>query len=212
MYCTVDLSGIKQLKNRMFWWGAGLKDKNYIEAYCQRISADFISLANLSGDIAEVVQILETAIQNGSKILLCGNGGSAADAQHIAAELLGRFKRERRAQPALALTTDTSILTAVGNDYDFTEIFSRQVEAHGAAGDVLIAISTSGNSQNIVKAAEKARDLSVMVVGLTGSSGGALADQCDHMVRVPSDETSHIQEMHIAVGHMVCALVESRLE
>jgi len=161
--------------------------------------------------IASAASAVLAALQSGGKILLCGNGGSAADAQHIAAELMGRFKKERRALAAIALTTDTSALTAIANDYDFSDVFARQVEGLGRAGDVLVAISTSGNSDNIIKAVKAAKARGLAVIAMTGEGGGALALLGDHALKVPSGETSHIQEMHIAVGHMMCALVESGL-
>jgi D-sedoheptulose 7-phosphate isomerase len=144
----------------------------------------------------------------GGKILLCGNGGSAADAQHLAAEFVNRFQRDRRALAAIALTTDTSVLTSIGNDSSFDQIFSRQVEALARPGDLLIAISTSGNSPNVLKAVEAARRLGVATVGLCGGSGGALAAAADEAFVVPSRETPRIQEIHITLGHVWCALTE----
>lgn len=186
-------------------------DKQFIEAYCRRASAGFSALESMAAEIEAAAGALSEALRPGSKVLLCGNGGSAADAQHIAAELMGRFKAERRALAAIALTTDTSALTAIANDYDFSDVFARQVEGLGRAGDVLIAISTSGNSENIIKAAKTAKARGLTVIAMTGVGGGALAALGDHALTVPSGETSHIQEMHIAVGHMMCALVESGL-
>jgi len=188
-----------------------LSSADYIKAYCKQIATDFEALEAQSGEIAVTALTVLSALQNGGKVLLCGNGGSAADAQHIAAELMGRFKAERRALAAIALTTDTSALTAIGNDYDFSDIFARQVEGLGRAGDVLVAISTSGNSENIINAANAAKARGLTVIAFTGESGGALAPLGDHVLKVPSSETSHIQEMHIAVGHMICSLVESGL-
>jgi D-sedoheptulose 7-phosphate isomerase len=151
------------------------------------------------------------ALRAGHKVLLCGNGGSAADAQHIAAELVGRYTRERHGLPAIALTTDTSALTAIGNDYGFDRIFARQVEALAQAGDVLIAISTSGNSPNVLQAVEAARRLGVATVGLAGRDGGALRGASDLCIVAPHDETARIQELHITVGHILCDLVEASL-
>jgi len=148
------------------------------------------------------------ALKNQKKIMLCGNGGSAADAQHIAAELVGRFKKERRALPAIALTTDTSALTAIANDYDYSEVFSRQVEALANTGDVLIAISTSGESENVIKAVEAARTKGCKIVGFLGKDGGRLKDMCDAVLVVPSFETARIQEMHILIGHILCSLID----
>ena len=162
--------------------------------------------------IAEAGQICALALQSGKRIYLCGNGGSAADAQHIAAELIGRFVRERRSLPAIALTTDTSALTAISNDYGYEQVFSRQVEGLAEEGDVLIAISTSGNSSNILKAVEVARERGSRVIGLSGKSGGDLHTAVDLSLVVPSDVTARIQEMHIVIGHLLCALIERHLE
>src|SRR2546421_5408766 len=148
------------------------------------------------------------ALKNGNKILICGNGGSAADAQHIAAELVGRYEKERRGWPAIALTTDTSALTALANDYGYELVFARQVQALATSGDVLIAISTSGNSANILAAVKQARDLGCVAIALTGAGGGQLAKICDASVVVPSDRTSRVQEAHITIGHLWCELVD----
>ena len=148
------------------------------------------------------------ALKSQKKILLCGNGGSAADAQHIAAELVGRFKKERRALPAIALTTDTSALTAISNDYGYEQVFARQVEALAQKGDVLIAISTSGESENVLQAVEVARAKECKVVGLLGRDGGRIKDLCDAAIVVPVQETARIQEMHILIGHILCALID----
>jgi D-sedoheptulose 7-phosphate isomerase len=148
------------------------------------------------------------ALESGNKVLLCGNGGSAADAQHIAAELVGRYEQERRSFPAIALTTDTSALTALSNDYGYEEVFARQVQGLAVAGDVLIAISTSGKSANVIKAAEKARALGCQVVGLTGGSGEPLTSHCDIAIVVPSERTSRVQEAHITIGHLWCEMVD----
>ncbi len=163
--------------------------------------------------LVEAAQVLADAFQNEHKVLLCGNGGSAGDAQHLAAELIVRLRPEnvRRALPAIALTTDTSALTACANDYDFDRIFSRQVEALGQEGDVLLAISTSGNSANVIKAAEEARERGMRVIAFTGRTGGQLKGVAHHTIRVPSDDVMRIQESHIAVGHIVCHLVDKML-
>lgn len=151
------------------------------------------------------------ALRNGKKILLAGNGGSAADAQHIAAELVSRLNYDRPGLAAIALTTDTSALTAIGNDYGFEQIFSRQLEAIGNVGDVLIAISTSGNSANILKAVESAKAKNITTIALTGKSGGKLADKCDIGLHMPSSATPHIQECHIMFGHILCQMIEETL-
>jgi D-sedoheptulose 7-phosphate isomerase len=168
-------------------------------------------MAALEAEIASAGELCGHALVKGHRIFLCGNGGSAADAQHIAAELIGRFVNDRRALPAIALTTDTSALTAIGNDYGYDEVFSRQVEGLCREGDVLIAISTSGNSGNVLKAVDAAHRAGASVIGLSGKSGGALDAKCDVSLVVPSDVTARIQEMHIVIGHLICALVEEHL-
>ena len=149
------------------------------------------------------------ALAGNNKILLAGNGGSAADAQHIAAELTGRFRREREGLPAIALTTDTSALTAIGNDYGFEQIFARQIEALGCKDDLFIAISTSGNSPNIIKALEVAKKQGCKSVGLSGNKGGKMRALCDVCIVVPSNDTARIQEMHTLIGHIFAHLVDS---
>jgi D-sedoheptulose 7-phosphate isomerase len=161
------------------------------------------------GEIEQAGRLICDALRAGNKILLCGNGGSAADAQHIAAELVGRYERQRRAFPAVALTTDTSALTALSNDYGYEEVFARQVQALATAGDVLIAISTSGKSPNVIKAVERARAIDCKTIGLTGCSGEPLASNCDLAIVVPSERTSRIQEAHITIGHLWCEMVDS---
>ena len=158
--------------------------------------------------IAEMAEICVNALQKGHKILLCGNGGSAADAQHIAAELVGRFHRERRSLPAIALTTDTSILTSVGNDYSYDDVFSRQVEGLGEAGDVLWCITTSGNSENVLRAADVAKKKQMTVIASLGKDGGKAVAFCDALFIVPSDSTARIQEMHILAAHAICEVID----
>jgi D-sedoheptulose 7-phosphate isomerase len=165
------------------------------------------SAAALSQPISEAIDLMFGALSNGNKILACGNGGSAADCQHFAAELVGRFERERFPLPALALTTDTSIMTAVGNDYSYREIFSKQVQAFGQAGDVLLAISTSGNSANVLAAAEAALEREMRVVALTGKDGGELGKMltdADVHICVPHSRTARIQEVHLVTIHCIC--------
>jgi D-sedoheptulose 7-phosphate isomerase len=164
------------------------------------------------GEIAEAGSLIWQALNAGNKVLLCGNGGSAADAQHIAAELVGRYELHRRAFPAISLTTDTSALTALSNDYGYEEVFARQVEALAAMGDVLIAISTSGKSPSVVKAADQARAMGCKTIALTGCSGEPLASHCDLGVVVPSNRTSRVQEAHITIGHLWCELIDKALE
>ncbi len=165
-------------------------------------------LHELEPIVAEVGALWVSALQRGGKIVLMGNGGSAADSQHIAAELVGRYLSERKGLAAIALTTDTSILTAVGNDYGYDAVFARQIEALAQPDDVVIGYSTSGNSGNVCLAMEKARAIGCQTVALTGDSGGKLVDLVDHCLRVPSNETPRIQEAHAFIGHMLCAYVD----
>ncbi|MGH9962912.1 MAG: D-sedoheptulose-7-phosphate isomerase, partial [Pyrinomonadaceae bacterium] len=161
------------------------------------------------GEIQQAGILICASLRQEKKILLCGNGGSAADAQHIAAELVGRYELQRRAWPAIALTTDTSTLTALSNDYGYEEVFARQVEALATVGDVLIALSTSGKSANVIKAAETARQLGCKTIALTGETGEPLTSLCDVAVSVPSKRTSRVQEAHITIGHLWCEMVEA---
>ncbi|EHO1594378.1 D-sedoheptulose 7-phosphate isomerase [Campylobacter coli] len=151
------------------------------------------------------------AYRNGNKTLLAGNGGSAADAQHIAGEFVSRFYFDRPGIASIALTTDTSILTAIGNDYGYENLFARQVQAQGVKGDVFIGISTSGNSKNILKALDLCRQKEIISIGLSGASGGAMNELCDYCIKVPSTCTPRIQEAHILIGHIICAIVEEEL-
>ena len=160
--------------------------------------------------LARIAELLTDALAAGGRVYVCGNGGSAADAQHIAAELAGRFRRDRRALGCAALTTDTSVLTAVGNDYGFERVFSRQVEALGRAGDVLWALSTSGRSANVLAAARAARDRGMRVVAMTGSDGGELAGAADACFRAPAERADLVQQLHQLAYHAVCELVEAR--
>lgn len=166
---------------------------------------------SLAGIIADGARVIIDAYRAGRKVFLIGNGGSAADAQHIAGEMVGRFKLERVALPAMALTTNTSTLTALANDYGYDSVFRRQLEALAGERDILIAISTSGISSNIVQAAETARARGLTVIALTGKSGGELKDRADLTIMVPSDDTPRIQEAHITIGHIICQLVERGL-
>ncbi len=163
------------------------------------------------GQIEATGLLICETLASGGKILLCGNGGSAADAQHIAAELVGRYEQPRRAFPAIALTTDTSAMTALSNDFGYEEVFARQVVALATAGDVLIAISTSGKSPNVVKAVEQARAIGCKTIGLSGCSGEPLSSHCDLNIVVPSDRTSRVQEAHITIGHLWCEMVDNSL-
>ena len=182
--------------------------KNFLNA-----SADlkYQVAETLSEKILEATRLIKESLAGGGKLLLMGNGGSAADAQHIAAELVGRFKNERPAIPAIALTVDTSILTALGNDYGFDTIFSRQIEALCVRGDVAIGISTSGNSENVIRALKKAKEIGAATAALGGGDGGRMKEIADHTIIVPSKTTARIQEMHIIIGHMLCGAIERGL-
>ncbi len=170
------------------------------------------ALADTSSEVvARAAALVYECLRDGHKVLLCGNGGSAADAQHISGEFVGRFLRERRALPSIALTTDTSILTAIGNDYSYDVIFSRQVEALGQPGDVLIGITTSGNSPNVLRAVEAAKRIGLRTIGLTGLSGGKLAPLADVCICVPTTATPRVQEGHIAIAHVICELVDDAI-
>lgn len=163
---------------------------------------------DLIPDIEKAGALFKEALASGHKILFCGNGGSAADSQHLAAEIVGRFQKERRPFPAIALTVDTSILTAVGNDYGFDTVFARQVWALGEKGDVLVGISTSGNSQNVLEAIDAAREKGLTVIGLTAYGGGKMKEACDICLAVPAKVTARAQEMHIMIGHILCEIAE----
>lgn len=170
------------------------------------------TIENLQSYIYTACIIATETINSGHKILFCGNGGSAADAQHLAAELSGRYKIERRGLPGIALTTDTSVLTAVGNDYGYDRVFDRQVEALANEGDLLIGISTSGNSANVLSAFARARELGCRTIGLSGRDGGAMNECCDINIIVPSSDTPRIQEMHIMIGHIICQAIDDSLK
>jgi len=168
-------------------------------------------LPQLAKEVSLAVDMIHTSMSGGGQLLVAGNGGSAADAQHIVAELTGRFLLEREPLRALALHGNTSALTAIGNDYGYDRVFARELQAHARPGDVLLAISTSGNSSNILRAIEAARPCEVVVIGLTGESGGQMRTSCDLCICVPSKSTARIQEMHITIGHAMCELLEERL-
>ncbi len=169
------------------------------------------SMTGLSAAVHQAAGLCSDSLRRGGKLLFCGNGGSAADSQHLASELTGRFIKERRPLAALALTTDSSALTCIANDYAFDEVFARQLAALGKAGDVLVAISTSGNSRNVIRAVEEARAIGLQVIGLLGRDGGALGPVCDVAVVVPSQVTARIQEAHILIGHTLCGMIEESL-
>lgn len=161
--------------------------------------------------IEKVVGAVTTAFKNGNRVYFCGNGGSAADAQHLAAEFSGRFYTDRKALPAEALHCNTSYLTAVANDYGYDVVFSRMIDGIGQAGDVLIGLSTSGNSGNIIKAFDVAKEKQMITVAFTGETGGKMKDMADHLINVPSKDTPRIQESHIMIGHIICQLVEEKM-
>jgi D-sedoheptulose 7-phosphate isomerase len=164
---------------------------------------------NLTTDIEEACKLVTNTIQSGKKVILFGNGGSAADAQHIAAEFTGRFVKERKGLPAIALTTDTSALTAIGNDYGFDQIFERQVEALANEGDLLIGISTSGNSSNVINAFKRGKEIGCASLGFSGKDGGKMNNACDLNLTVPASITARVQEMHILIGHILCSAVDT---
>jgi D-sedoheptulose 7-phosphate isomerase len=178
-----------------------------------RLGAE-VRLAVIKTSIQKIVhtaELITTCLQRGGKLMLFGNGGSAADAQHLAAEFVGRFARDRAPIPALALTTDTSALTAIANDFGFEQVFARQVIALGCPGDVVLAISTSGKSPNVLYGVQAARERGITTIGLTGGDGGQLANLADYVIVVPSRTTAHIQETHIAIGHALCEAIEQAL-
>lgn len=188
-----------------------LRDAEHVRAMCAVAAANFTTLAEQSNLVVAAAERITSALRSGGKVLFCGNGGSAADSQHLAAEFMGRFLRDRAPLPAMALTVDTSALTAIGNDYGFDDVFARQLRGVGNRADVLVALSTSGNSRNVLAAIAAARHIGMTVIGLTGEGGGAMGVLCDVCFRVPSVETPRIQEMHIALGHMICELVENAM-
>jgi len=174
------------------------------------ISNNFLELKKQhSATIIKITDAWIQALSNGNKVIFCGNGGSAADSQHLAAELMGRYKIDRVPMPALSLTTDTSALTAIGNDYGYEHVFSRPLRGIGNRGDVLVGISTSGNSKNILNAFDVAKEKGITTVAFTGAKGGKMKEKADITLNVPSDITNNIQEMHIACGHMICGIVEN---
>lgn len=174
----------------------------------QQVLADVLADLEIQAELCRAAQACIDALQAGHKILFAGNGGSAADSQHLAGELVSRFAYDRPGLPAFALTTDTSVLTAIGNDYGYERLFARQVQAVGQRGDVLVAFSTSGKSPNIIAALREARERGFYTIGMTGASGGAMVPLCDSLIRIPSGDTPKIQEGHITLGHILCGLIE----
>ena len=191
-----------------------MDSKDFIQRY---LKDSTVSLSKMSSDtqlMSEVTNIADECVsrlQKGKKLLFAGNGGSAADCQHMAGEYVSRFLFNRDGLPAIALTTDSSILTAIGNDYGFENLFSRQVEALGASGDLLFCYSTSGNSKNILKAIEAAKKIDICVAGMTGFNKGKMDDMCDYLIQIPSEHTPNIQEGHLIVGHAICGAVEQQI-
>lgn len=182
---------------------------NVIETAFENIADNFMKLKQKSSVVEQIAKIWIEALGNGNKVIFCGNGGSAADSQHLAAELMGRYKFDRAPMPAMSLTVDTSALTAIGNDYGYDKVFSRQLKGIGNKGDVLVGISTSGNSKNILDAFAVAKEKGIKTVAFTGEGGGEMLKSADICLNVPSSTTNNIQEMHIACGHLICGIVEA---
>jgi D-sedoheptulose 7-phosphate isomerase len=191
-----------------------MKEDNYINFISNEIEKrialknTILNSTDLVSKINESAHLCIKALKSGNKILLAGNGGSAADSQHIAGELVNRFNFDRPGLPALALTTDSSVLTSIANDYEFESIFSRQIESIGVSGDIFLAISTSGNSKNILKAVLAAKKMNIPIISLTGEGGGELLDHSDVLIAVPSNMTPDIQEIHIMISHLICTIIE----
>lgn len=188
-------------------------EKVIIEHIRKSISVKEFILSDISllNDIKEAAMLVTNAYKRGNKTLLAGNGGSAADAQHIAGEFVSRFYFDRPGIPSIALSTDTSIITAIGNDYGFDKLFERQVQAQGISGDIFIGLTTSGNSENIIKALQVCKEKNIQSIILTGETGGKSSEMCDICIKVPSDETPRIQESHILIAHIICCIVEEEL-
>lgn len=185
--------------------------KKRIKSYFEQISNHFLQLSENTAEIEKAIYTVLDSLNNGNKIIFCGNGGSAGDSQHLAAELMGRYKIDRAPLPAIALTVDTSAITAIGNDYGYENVFSRQLKGLGSKGDTLFAISTSGNSENIICAADEAKKMGIKVIGLTGKKKNKLSEKSDICIHTSSEQTNHIQEMHIAIGQLICGIVEETL-
>ena len=185
--------------------------KKKIKNYLQNVSNNFKLLESQSDNIKIATNTMIKALNSKNKIIYCGNGGSAADSQHLSAELMGRYKLDRKPLPAISLTVDTSAITAIGNDYGFEHIFSRQLEGIGNKGDVLYATSTSGESKNVIKAIEKAKEIGIKVICVTGKDNNKMSEISDITIHAQSNETNHIQEMHIAIGQLICGIIEEEL-
>lgn len=182
-----------------------------IKDYLDKASKNFIALKNQSENIEVATNVVIKSLQAGKKIIFCGNGGSAGDSQHLAAELMGRYKVDRKPMPAIALTVDTSAITAIGNDYGYENVFSRQLKGIGNKGDVLIAISTSGKSKNVINAIHEAKEMGIYVISFTGIDDSEMKSLSDNTISAQSNETNHIQEMHIAIGQLICGIVEEEI-
>ena len=183
--------------------------KNIIHKYLKEVSENFKLLENQSGNIEMASHIIIAALNKKNKIIFCGNGGSAADSQHLSAELMGRYKIDRKPLASISLTVDTSAITAIGNDYGFANVFSRQLQGVGNKGDVLYATSTSGKSENVIKAVEQAKEMGISVIFVTGKNKTETSALADVSIHAPSDQTNFIQEMHIAIGQLICGIVEN---
>tara|TARA_A100001015_G_C15034098_1_gene734958 strand:+ start:454 stop:1026 length:573 start_codon:yes stop_codon:yes gene_type:complete len=184
--------------------------ENHIKKYFKKVSVNFLELQNQSKSIDSAIELIYESLKKGNKIIFCGNGGSASDSQHLAAELMGRYKIDRRPLAAISLAVDTSALTAIGNDYGYDYTFSRQLEGIGKSGDILISISTSGESKNVILAAEKAKTMNIFTIAFTGIKISSLEKVADLTINAQSDETNHIQEMHIAIGQLICGVIEDK--
>ena len=182
-----------------------------IKDYLDKASKNFIALKNQSENIEVATNVVIKSLQAGKKIIFCGNGGSAGDSQHLAAELMGRYKVDRKPMPAIALTVDTSAITAIGNDYGYENVFSRQLRGIGNKGDVLIAISTSGKSKNVINAIHEAKEMGIYVISFTWINDSEMKSLSDNTISAQSNETNHIQEMHIAIGQLICGIVEEEI-
>ena len=188
-----------------------MKMKSIFLKNLEEHQSTFKKLSSLDAQIEKAIKLISSSLECDRKLMVCGNGGSAADSQHIAAEFTGRFIKDRKALPSIALTTDTSAITSIANDYSFNEIFSRQIAGLGRKGDCLLAISTSGNSANVINAVQVAKSLGINTIGMLGRDGGALLDLCDVKILVESESTARIQEAHILIAHSICGGVEFRM-
>lgn len=182
--------------------------QTYIEKQFEELSGQLQELQSAAPEVVKIANVCIEALQNGHKVIWCGNGGSAAQSQHLAAELVGRYKLNRPAMNSISLTVDTSNLTAIGNDYGYDVVFSRQLEGVGQKGDVLVGLSTSGNSKNVVLAFEQAKKMEITTIALVGATGGIMKEIADCSLCVPATTSAHIQEMHITIGHLICDLIE----